>query len=254
MVAFSSRGPTRDGRTKPDVVAPGMFILSTRSRRLAPSNNAWAPLPSSRDYFHMGGTSMATRLTADAVALLRQFLRVWVWHLNPSAALLKASLIAGATPVRAGAASERDRNDQGFGLVNIDAVVAAPAGVAVYFFDDSDGLRTGRQDSFGFTVRSSTRPLRITMAYSDYPSPQLVNNLNLLLIDPGGRYWTGNGRAPGWTLRADTRNNVEVVDVPRPRRGRWTLRVVGSSVRPAARSDTRSACRAPSGPRGQPQP
>ena len=32
LVAFSSRGPIRDGRIKPDVVAPGTFILSTRSR------------------------------------------------------------------------------------------------------------------------------------------------------------------------------------------------------------------------------
>src|SRR5262249_6636596 len=32
VAAFSSRGPTRDGRIKPDVVAPGTSILSTRSR------------------------------------------------------------------------------------------------------------------------------------------------------------------------------------------------------------------------------
>jgi hypothetical protein len=34
MVAFSSRGPTADGRIKPDVVAPGTYILSTRSRMI----------------------------------------------------------------------------------------------------------------------------------------------------------------------------------------------------------------------------
>jgi hypothetical protein len=31
MVAFSSRGPTLAQRIKPDVVAPGTFILSSRS-------------------------------------------------------------------------------------------------------------------------------------------------------------------------------------------------------------------------------
>ncbi len=45
VVAFSSRGPTLDGRVKPDVVAPGTFILSTRSSRLAPNNFAWPPIP-----------------------------------------------------------------------------------------------------------------------------------------------------------------------------------------------------------------
>ena len=34
MVAFSSRGPTKDQRYKPDVVAPGTYVLSTRSRAL----------------------------------------------------------------------------------------------------------------------------------------------------------------------------------------------------------------------------
>ena len=32
LVAFSSRGPTQDGRIKPDVVAPGTFIVSTRTQ------------------------------------------------------------------------------------------------------------------------------------------------------------------------------------------------------------------------------
>ena len=29
---FSSSGPTKDGRMKPDVIAPGHFILSARAR------------------------------------------------------------------------------------------------------------------------------------------------------------------------------------------------------------------------------
>ena len=33
LVAFSSRGPTDDGRIKPDVVAPGSFIISARSQK-----------------------------------------------------------------------------------------------------------------------------------------------------------------------------------------------------------------------------
>jgi subtilisin family serine protease len=45
VVAFSSRGPTDDGRTKPDVIAPGTFILSTRSSAIAANNFAWRAFP-----------------------------------------------------------------------------------------------------------------------------------------------------------------------------------------------------------------
>ncbi len=39
MAAFSSRGPTNDGRVKPDVVAPGSFIASMRSRKYVFNDN-----------------------------------------------------------------------------------------------------------------------------------------------------------------------------------------------------------------------
>jgi hypothetical protein len=45
MVAFSSRGPTLEGRFKPDVVAPGTSILSTHSRHAPPRPQARPPTP-----------------------------------------------------------------------------------------------------------------------------------------------------------------------------------------------------------------
>ncbi|MDX9955456.1 MAG: S8 family serine peptidase [Anaerolineae bacterium] len=42
MAAFSSRGPTDDGRTKPDIVAPGSNILSTKSQGTYVSTG-WGP-------------------------------------------------------------------------------------------------------------------------------------------------------------------------------------------------------------------
>ena len=72
MAAFSSRGPTADGRVKPDVVAPGCDVLSLRSS-LAPSS--WLNLPANpSNYTYNVGTSMATPLVAGAAALLRQAL------------------------------------------------------------------------------------------------------------------------------------------------------------------------------------
>ena len=57
MAAFSSRGPCDEQiRIKPDLVAPGTFILSTRSV-LAPTDNFWAE--AEPGYAYMGGTSVA---------------------------------------------------------------------------------------------------------------------------------------------------------------------------------------------------
>ncbi len=57
LAYFSSTGPTNDGRTKPDVVAPGVSIYS-----------AVTPGPSS--YGYSQGTSASTPITAGVVALI----------------------------------------------------------------------------------------------------------------------------------------------------------------------------------------
>jgi len=230
VVAFSSRGPTRDGRVKPEVVAPGTFILSTRSTQIAANNKAWAAFPPSRMYFHMGGTSMATPLVAGAMALIRQYLRTKGKKPSPSAALLKAALIAGCE--RLAGYSPADvllDNHQGYGRVNLDAVLAPSGASSALFRDDKSGLRTGQVRRLTLKVKSNQAPLRMVLAYSDYPGPSLVNNLNLIVTDPDGKRHVGNQRATG-VMTLDATNNVEVVQVSNPRAGTWTIEVVGSNV------------------------
>ncbi|MGE5345451.1 MAG: S8 family serine peptidase [Acidithiobacillales bacterium] len=230
VVAFSSRGPTQDGRTKPEVVAPGTFVLSTRSTRIAPNNPAWGAFPPSKLYFFMGGTSMATPLTAGAVAVIREFLRKQQGIKSPTAALLKAALIAGAKrlPKTAPRGTLLD-NSQGFGRVNLDAILAPAKPASARFIDASKGLQTGQVDAYTLNVQSNKAPLRIALAYTDPPGPALVNNLNLIVKSPSGTTFVGNQRAGG-SLTPDTSNNAEVIQVRRPAAGAWRLEVVASNV------------------------
>ena len=59
---FSSRGPTADGRQKPDVVAPGERILSCRHRMPK------SPARVEDEYIEMSGTSMAAPHVSGALA------------------------------------------------------------------------------------------------------------------------------------------------------------------------------------------
>ncbi len=228
VVPFSSRGPTADNRVKPDVVAPGTFILSTRSSKLAPNNFAWAAYPpDKKEYFHMGGTSMATPLTAGAVAVLREFLRTKQGVVNPSAALLKSLLIAGAKRLPGtGPTKAILDNHQGFGRVSLDGSATQPLLTL-----DGAGLKTGDKSNFTVKVPAANKTLRIALCYSDFPGPTLINNLNLIVTDPGGKRYVGNQPSSASTaLTLDAANNVEVVQVPKARAGTWTVDVVASDV------------------------
>lgn len=69
VASFSSRGPTSDGLTKPDILTPGVNIISLRS----PNSYLDKQLKGSRvgtEYLIMSGTSMATPICAGMAALI----------------------------------------------------------------------------------------------------------------------------------------------------------------------------------------
>ncbi|PYI56276.1 S8 family peptidase [Paenibacillus flagellatus] len=71
VAPFSSRGPTPDGIVKPDLLVPGVNIVSLRS----PGSSIDRAEPGARvgsAYFSLSGTSMATPICAGIAALLLQ--------------------------------------------------------------------------------------------------------------------------------------------------------------------------------------
>src|SRR2546422_9724724 len=99
VIYFSSRGPTSDGRIKPDVMAPGVDIWSA---------HGLDPRGDGTDYWQLSGTSMATPTTAGGAALIRQnYKKGWdptrapdaAHGVTPSAALLQAHVINRPPPL-----------------------------------------------------------------------------------------------------------------------------------------------------------
>ncbi|MCB0097669.1 MAG: S8 family serine peptidase, partial [Caldilineaceae bacterium] len=148
VTSFSSRGPTDDGRIKPDVVAPGSFVLSVRAAQ-APEGNFEEIF--NEDYAFNSGTSMATPLAAGAAALVREWLGKVRGVANPSAALLKALIINGATQLPGQAAIN---NVSGRGRLDLKNILAAQYAI---MDDHVQGLTTGDSISYTVNVISNTQ-------------------------------------------------------------------------------------------------
>ncbi len=234
MAAFSGRGPTADGRLKPDVVAPGTNIVSTRSSRT--DDAGWGVY--NEAYVYMGGTSMASPLTAGAVALVRQ--RYLAQGVHPSAALIKATLahtavdIAGYGNPSRGAGQPIPNVHEGWGRVDAGAATASDL---FRYWDGQVISETGAVWSQAATFDGS-RPLEVTLVWSDPPAlpsaaKALVNDLDLFVVAPDGQFYRGNFLLDGSSQPGgypDAVNNVERVYVAEPMAGTWRVEVRGTNI------------------------
>jgi subtilisin family serine protease len=198
MAAFSSRGPCADGRTKPDIVAPGTNILSTRSA--VQEGDGWGAY--NEWYYYSGGTSMATPVASGTAALLREYLMTEVDDFRitpPSSAMLKACLINAAQNIEPGQygtgvyreISKTPGPVAGWGRIDLIPAVYPDEPYFIKRYDNSIGLTTGQKKTYTVSAVTDDGPLRVSLAWTDYPSTEsanggLVNDLDLMVRDRNG--------------------------------------------------------------------
>ncbi|PGH02861.1 hypothetical protein AJ79_07517 [Helicocarpus griseus UAMH5409] len=217
MAAFSSRGPTKEGRIKPDVVAPGTAILSPLSRKAQQSSQYGES--SDPQWLFLAGTSMAAPLVSGCAAVIREAL-IKNGTPNPTAALVKALLINGAMELPGqyvlSEAGPSPNNNSGWGLVNLkNSIILKPMPEATGLegFKEGGPLRQGEGDNDYFSVNipkttAGSSVLKVTLVWSDPPGAQLQNDLDLIVRASDGKERHGNmGEKTGF----DRENNVEQV-------------------------------------------
>jgi serine protease AprX len=223
IAAFSSRGPTKERRFKPDLVAPGTSILSTRSRNAVTVPTIFGT-STDHAFFFDDGTSMATPLVAGCVAVVRESL-VKNGLANPTAALIKALLINGAVTVpgqyKPSEAGPSPNNNSGWGRVDLVGSIILPGPNPNGGFGEGGPLRQGQENTITIRVPNHPGPgeagttpmglspsLKITLVWTDPPGVLLQNDLDLIVRAPNGQERHGN---MGTSSSFDRVNNVEQV-------------------------------------------
>ena len=219
---FSSKGPTFDGRIKPDVMAPGSHSWNATTDT---TTDIWSTQLGTNGYTGKSGTSMAAPATTGVLALmLEQWHNSYGTGSHALPATLKAILVNTAIDMVHTASDASDDNDPdlcrnqgaggtalnytnaldpdcwtrytagpdyatGYGMINAPAAVAAVRG---HLWVESVVNPTTDTRTWTFTVPPGRDELRFTLAWDDEPgsasaantTARLINDLDLRLIGP----------------------------------------------------------------------
>ena len=249
MATFSSRGPANDGRIKPDLVAPGTHVSGPASKDPAYNGTGVCGGPGNlpngaKPYYPAGqitytwssGTSHSTPAIAGAAALAYEYYgRVLVAGQTPSAAMLKALLLNTPRYLNGiGASGNLPGPAQGWGMLNLAALYTDTGRLLV---DQGFMFRqTGQVYTVTGNIINSTRPVRVTLAWTDAPGSTIgdayVNDLDLTLNMNGqiyrGNVFSGANSTPGGVN--DLRNNVESVFLPAGVSGSFVLTITARNI------------------------
>ncbi|MBN2465869.1 S8 family serine peptidase, partial [candidate division WOR-3 bacterium] len=233
LADYSSRGPTTDGRRKPQLVSPGSNINSANYQN--PSG-----------YKVLGGTSMATPNMTAATALIRQYFRRGFYPtgdtatgtpMEISAALNKAVAIVGADDDISGYTVPD--NNVGWGRIDLDSSLYFVGDTSMLWVrDDTFGLETGDSVLIPVNVTDSAKPFRVTLCWTDYPGTMraayiCVNDLDLTVYTPTGTPYKGNVYSGGHSVTGGVNDSLNVEECTRinsPEVGTWQVVVRARNV------------------------
>ncbi len=238
LIGFSSGGPTTDGRSRPDICAPGTHIQGARSQaRGYNAQGVCGPgnYPAGQSlYTWSSGTSHSAPAVAGAAAILRQIFQQSIGH-PPSPALTKAYLTNSSSYMTGVMAADTlPGANQGWGLMSLGRALD---GVPRFMVDQDKMIsNTGEVITIQGRIADPSKPFRVTLAWTDAPGTAAanpaVNDLDLQ-VDFGGQTYLGNhfnGAVSVSGGTSDRVNNLESVWAPAGSSGDFTIRIIGANI------------------------
>ena len=217
--SFSSRGPTQDGRMKPEMVAVGSSVYAAGS-----SNN----------YVTSSGTSFSAPAVSGGLALLYEQYKNLNGGTTPRGDLMKAVVLN----------TSRDLGNAGpdyiFGYGTLDMYRATEVISAGHYTTGS--IANGGSNTHNITVPAGTNQLKVMLYWHDKEgtastNPNLVNNLDLSVDDPSSTNTlplildsSAANCANVAVQGIDNINNVEQVTINNPASGTFTINVDGTMI------------------------
>lgn len=206
----SSTGPTDFDSIKPEVVAPGTYILSAKAgaSTISPSSSEFFD----NHYTFKTGTSMATPLVSGMAALVREYLRIVHNNSTPSSSLIKAIIIGNCNQIESYRITLSDTSldkvgfpdfDQGFGMVDLNKLLNEKS-VELKFADilNNDVKALESRAPLGGEIKSTREyeivlkdnasDLSVTLTWIDPPARGIQNNLQLAVKTPSNDWRLGN--------------------------------------------------------------
>ena len=216
---FSSRGPLKDGRIKPEITTGGWAVTSTTT---------------GNGYGINWGTSMASPVATGSLSLMYERYRQTHGGANPRSSLMKA--LACNTAEDLGNAGPD--YTFGFGMLNTRRAVEAIEGNR-YFIN---AVSNGGNNAHAITVPANTRRLKVMLYWADTAAATnaavaLVNDLDLTVAGPSAVLHRplilnpspatiNNVAVEG----IDRVNNIEQVVIENPVAGTYTININGFTV------------------------